>query len=113
MTRTLRIALVGGPMYDPLYARIPEFERSTGIAVEIAVRLPHPQLNERIAADFAGAADPGYDLISTHSKYAPSQREFLLPLDDLLDAGELASFSSPMLDLARIGGSLFGIPRNL
>lgn len=113
MRTSLRVALVGGPMYDPLYERIPEFERSSGVAVEVVVRLPHPQLNERMERDFGAGADPGYDLISTHTKYAPSQREFLLPLDGLLDPAELGGFSPAMLEHARIGGALYAVPRNL
>ena len=108
----LRVALVDGPMYDRLYQRIPQFESETGTRVDIAVRLNHPALNARMAADFAGGHDPGYDLISTHTKYAPSQREFLRPLDDLLNA-ELDPFSPAMLEHARIDGRLYGIPRNI
>ena len=108
----LKVALVDGPMYDRLYQRIPQFESETGTRVDIAVRLNHPALNARMAADFAGGRDPGYDLISTHTKYAPSQREFLRPLDDLLNA-ELDPFSPAMLEHARIDGCLYGIPRNI
>ena len=59
-------------MYDAVYERIPEFERIMHARVEIKVKLPHPALNTRIGEDFdKGSAD--YDLISTHTKYAPSQ----------------------------------------
>lgn len=108
----LRVLFVGGPMYDPLYARLSEFERKTGRSVEVAGTLPHPELNARIAGEF-GDGTARYDLISTHSKYAPSQRQWLLPLDDLLDAEEPAGFHPRTLDLARINGALYGLPRNL
>jgi len=110
---TLRIALVGGPMYDRLYARLAEFESGTGLGVEVAVRLDHPALNARLAAEFAAGGDPRYDLVSTHTKYAPSQRDFLLPLDSYLPAVELADFPPALLDQARFEGDLLGLPRNI
>jgi len=45
----LRVAFVGGPMYDYPYSRIPEFESKTGYEVEIGAKLIHPELNEHIA----------------------------------------------------------------
>lgn len=111
-SNVLKVALVGGPMYDGLYERIPEFERAAGFRVEIMAQLPHPALNDRLERDFGeGAAQ--YDLISTHTKYAPSQTHYLLPLDPYFSAQELAVFSPRMLDHARLDGRLMGIPRNI
>jgi multiple sugar transport system substrate-binding protein len=112
MVRKLRILLVGGPMYDPLYERIGEFEEREGMSVEVAAALAHPELNERIEEEF-GSRSASYDLISTHTKYAPSQREWLTPLDDDLKGAELERFSQRTLELARIDGLLYGVPRNL
>jgi multiple sugar transport system substrate-binding protein len=108
----LRVLLVGGPMYDPLYARLEEFEAREGVEVERIVAPSHPELNERIAEEF-GSGEASYDLISTHAKYAPSQRRWLSPLDDDLEEAELAAFAPRPLELARIDGSLYGVPRNL
>jgi multiple sugar transport system substrate-binding protein len=108
----LRVLLVGGPMYDPLYARLEEFEAREGVEVERVVAPSHPELNERIAEEF-GSGEASYDLISTHAKYAPSQRRWLTPLDDDLEGAELAAFAPRPLELARIDGSLYGVPRNL
>jgi multiple sugar transport system substrate-binding protein len=101
MAGNLRILLVGGPMYDPLYT-----------SVEVAVAPTHPELNERIEEEF-GSGAASYDLISTHIKYAPSQRQWLTPLDDDLDSSELENFTPRTLKLARIEGLLYGVPRNL
>jgi multiple sugar transport system substrate-binding protein len=108
----LRVLLVGGPMYDPLYARLEEFEAREGVEVEAVVAPSHPELNERIAEEF-GSGEASYDLISTHAKYAPSQRRWLTPLDDDLEEAELAAFATRPLELARIDESLYGVPRNL
>jgi len=108
----LRALLVGGPMYEPLYERLREFEEKAGMKVEATVAPTHPSLNDRIEKEFgSGAAD--YDLISTHTKYAPSQRRWLTPLDDYLDASELEPFTRRTIELARIEGGLYSIPRNL
>lgn len=108
----MRVLLVGGPMYDLLYARIAEFEEREGVKVETVIVPTHPDLNERIEEEFR-AGDARYDLISTHTKYAPSQKQWLTPLDENLDDGELESFTPRTLELARIEGHLYGVPRNL
>jgi multiple sugar transport system substrate-binding protein len=112
MARSLRVLLVGGPMYDPLYERLGEFEEREGAEVEAVVAPSHPELNERIEEEF-GSGTASYDLISTHAKYAPSQRRWLTPLDDDLGEAELEPFAPRPLELARIDGSLYGVPRNL
>lgn len=99
-------------MYDPLYSRLDEFERGVGIGVEVAVAPTHPDLNELIAEEF-GSGAASYDLISTHTKYAPSQKEWLTPLDEDLEDPELENFTPRTLELARIEGLLYGVPRNL
>lgn len=106
---TVRAALISGPMYDALYQRLDDFTAATGIGVEIAYQGDHPALNEHLAS----RADLPYDLVSTHTKYAPSQRAFLAPLDGLLAPDELADFAPRLLDLARIGGALYALPRNV
>ncbi|MCE5308716.1 MAG: extracellular solute-binding protein [Acidobacteriales bacterium] len=112
MPERLRVALVGGPMYDHLYETIPAWEKASGYEVEIAVKLPHPALNERLRSEFESGA-LRYDLISTHTKYAPSQADFLLPLDPYITSEELSAFAPKMVELARVDGRLLGVPRNI
>ena len=112
MSGSLKVLLVGGPRYDPLYSRLAEFEEREGLRVEKVIAPTHPDLNEQIEDEFASGA-ASYDLISTHTKYAPSQRQWLTPLDNDLDDGMLESFTPRTLELARIDGSLYGVPRNL
>jgi multiple sugar transport system substrate-binding protein len=99
-------------MYDPLYSAFKAFTRDTGLDVEIVVRLPHPELNAWVARTFE-AGDPDVDLLSTHTKYAPSQAQWLSPLDGLLAGGELADFLERPLSLSRIEGRLLQVPRNI
>src|ERR671914_719506 len=97
----VRVALVGGPMYDPLYAAIPEFERETGFSVEVVAKLPHPELNAFVKAAFPAGAD--IDLLSTHTKYAPSQVQWLSPIDHEVPAELVSDLLPRAAELSRIG----------
>lgn len=107
----LRVALVGGPMYDQAYAAIPQFERDTGVRVEIVARLPHPELNAFVKDALESGAP--LDAISTHTKYAPSQAPWLTPLDELAPPELVQDLLPRPAELSRIGGRLLQIPRNL
>jgi multiple sugar transport system substrate-binding protein len=109
---SVRVALIAGPMYDTLYASLADFSAQTGIGVEVAYRGDHPALNEHLAG-LAARGEVPYDLVSTHTKYAPSQQAFLAPLDGLLARQELEDFTPELLNLARIHGRLFSLPRNV
>jgi multiple sugar transport system substrate-binding protein len=102
-------ALIGGPMYDPLYRTLSDFTRAAGVEVKVGFQGDHPALN----AHLAGLADVPYDLVSTHTKYAPAQTHFLAPLDGLFSLAELEDFIPLVLDLAHVGRQLYGIPRNI
>ena len=108
---TLRIALVGGPMYDGLYGTIPHFARAHNVRVEIAAQLPHPELNAFVKHAFESGM--ALDAISTHTKYAPSQAHWLRPLDDLLSAELINDLLPRPAELSRIDGQLLQVPRNL
>jgi len=117
--KELHLALIGGPQYDGLLELLPAFEEQTGYRLHVDVRLPHVELNERMAKDL-GTENGRYDLISTHTKYCPSQAEHLRPLDELVNADELSDFVPRVLDLCRIANGtdqshekLMQLPRNL
>ncbi len=99
---SLRVALVGGPMYDDLYEILADHD------VEIRVHAPHPELNRTVASMVA--AGERIDVVSTHSKYAPSQRAWLHRLDDLVDVSALAPKA---VELCRFRGALYCVPRNV
>ena len=109
MTAELQVALISGPAYDPLYAALPRFEEATGTKINVAFTGDHPALNQHLAA----LNDVPYDLVSTHTKYAPSQLRFLAPLDELVNDADLEDFVSLLLELARVNGKLYGLPRNI
>lgn len=109
MSNDLQVALIAGPAYDPIYQCLPAFTEATGIAVNVALRGDHPALNRH----FASLTNVPYDLVSTHSKYAPSQLSFLAPLDGLIDEAALQDFAPMALEMAHAAGSLYGLPRNI
>jgi multiple sugar transport system substrate-binding protein len=109
-SRRVRVLLVGGPMYDPLYARLPAFERDTGYQIECVARLPHPELNA-VAARMLPDPDGDLDLLSTHTKYAPSQAPWLRPLDDLVTPTAVADLLPRIRELATLEGVLVQMPR--
>lgn len=100
---TLRVALVGGPMYDHLYRLL---ESPGAPDVEVVVHADHPTLNAEVAARLG--AGERLDVIATHSKYAPSQAEWLRPLDELVDTVELAPLA---VELCRFDGHQYCLPR--
>jgi multiple sugar transport system substrate-binding protein len=98
-------------MYDPLYDAIDAFSREARMAVEVTAQLPHPELNAFVKHAFeTGTA---LDVISTHTKYAPSQAMWLSPLDDLLSDEEIDDLLPRPAELSRIDGRLLQVPRNL
>lgn len=109
MTDELNIALVSGPAYDSLYTTLPAFTDATGIAVNVGFTGDHPSLNHHLA-NMSGIP---YDLVSTHTKYAPSQLKFLAPIEYIVPTDVLADFVPLLLEMAQIEGSLFGLPRNI
>src|SRR5205085_11784985 len=99
MSDRLRVALVGGPMYDALYAPFID-------EVEVVVHADHPTLNREVAARLA--AGERIDVLSTHGKYAPSQRQWLTPLDGVIETSALAPHA---VEMCRFDGTLLSVPR--
>jgi multiple sugar transport system substrate-binding protein len=102
---TLRLALVGGPMYDGLYRVL------DGLDVEVVVHAEHPTLNRRVAELLRRGER--IDVLSTHSKYAPSQAAWLRPLDALLEGAVVGALAPKAVELCRFRGALLSVPRNV
>jgi len=109
MTKSLQVALIAGPAYDPLYQCFQPFTDATGIAVNVMFRGDHPALNRHLAS----LPEVTYDLVSTHTKYAPSQLSFLSSLQGRIEAATIEDFAPMLLDMASVNGSLYGLPRNI
>ena len=92
-------------MYDGLYRLL------DGLDVEVAVHADHPTLN-RAVAERLGRGER-IDVLSTHSKYAPSQARWLRPLDDLLPPQLIAALAPAAVERCRFAGALLSVPRNI
>jgi multiple sugar transport system substrate-binding protein len=88
-------------MYDALYEPFND-------EVEVVVRADHPTLNRRVAEMLA--AGERIDVLSTHGKYAPSQSQWLRPLNDLVDTSALAPKA---VELCSYNGDVLCAPRNI
>ena len=87
-------------MYDHLYSLL------DGLDVEVIVHTDHPSLNRKVAAMLS--AGERIDLLATHSKYAPSQKQWLHQLDGRLDTSRLAPLAMRM---CRADDTLYCVPR--
>jgi multiple sugar transport system substrate-binding protein len=74
--------------------------------VEVVFHADHPTLNREVAALLERGER--IDVLSTHAKYAPSQRQWLTPLDDAVDTSALAPDAVRM---CRFDGALLSVPR--
>jgi multiple sugar transport system substrate-binding protein len=99
-------------MYDGLYEALPAFERESGLRVEVVAKLPHPELNAWVKHAFS-AGDPDVDLVSTHTKYAPSQAQWLAPIDEVVDRALAGDLLPGPAELSRLDGRWMQVPRNL
>jgi len=82
-----------------------------GLDVEVVVHADHPTLNHTVAQLLARGKR--IDVLSTHSKYAPSQARWLRPLDELLAADAIAPLAPAAVELCRFRGALLCAPRNI
>ncbi len=92
-------------MYDPLYRML------DGRDVEIVVHADHPTLN-RTVAELLEAGER-IDLLSTHSKYAPSQDRWLRPLEEMVEPSVIGALAPAAVELCRFEGRLLSVPRNI
>lgn len=88
-------------MYDALYAPFID-------DVEVVVHADHPTLNREVAKMLA--AGERIDVLSTHGKYAPSQSQWLVPLDGLVDTTALAPKA---VELCSYEANVLCAPRNI
>lgn len=108
---TLRVALVDGDPYTPLYERLQRFSERTGRAVEVAIQEPLPELLSRLRTELTDGVP--YHLISGHSHYTASFAPHLLPLDELLPPAYVSDLEPEAAAPCRWDGSLVQVPRSV
>jgi multiple sugar transport system substrate-binding protein len=90
-------------MYDHLYAAFAPGE------IEVVVHADHPTLNREVARMLASGER--IDVCATHSKYAPSQAQWLRPLDDLIELRFVEPLARHAVELCRFEGAQLCLPR--
>jgi len=108
---TLRVKLIGGAQYEPLYATIAEWEAATGATVEILSRKNHFELDREIKQDIA-AGTLDWCVGSNHTSFAPQYGNIYADLSGLIDAETLADFVPLVLEHSTVDGRLVQLPRH-
>jgi len=108
---TLRVKLIGGAQYEPLYTLIPQWEEATGAKVEILSRKSHFELDREMKQDIA-SGNIDYCVFSNHTNFAPQYDVMTQPLDGMIDADTLSAFSPLVVSHATVKGELFSLPRH-
>jgi multiple sugar transport system substrate-binding protein len=108
---TLRVKLIGGAQYEPLYAEIPKWEAATGATVEILSRKNHFELDREIKQDIA-AGTLDWCVGSNHTSFAPQYGDIYADLTGLIAAEDLAAFVPLVLEHSTVDGRLVQLPRH-
>ncbi len=108
---TLRVKLIGGAQYEPLYTRIAEWEAMTGATVEVLSRKNHFELDREIKQDIA-AGTLDWCVGSNHTSFAPQYGTIYTDLNGLIDPAVLAEFQQLALQNSTVDGRLVQLPRH-
>ncbi|MXQ07435.1 extracellular solute-binding protein [Alphaproteobacteria bacterium GH1-50] len=108
---TLRVKLIGGAQYEPLYARISEWEEMTGATVDVLSRKNHFELDREIKQDIA-AGTLDWCVGSNHTSFAPQYGTIYTDLNGLIGEATLAEFQELALQNSTVDGRLVQLPRH-
>ncbi len=108
---TLRVKLIGGAQYEPLYATISEWEAMTGAKVDILSRKNHFELDREIKQDIA-AGTLDWCVGSNHTSFAPQYGDIYIDLNGVIAPETLAEFDALALRNSTVDGRLVQLPRH-
>lgn len=108
---TLRVKLIGGAQYEPLYALIPQWEELTGATVDILSRANHFDLDREIKQDIA-AGTLGWCVGSNHTSFAPQYGGIYRDLTEIIPQDVLDDFVPRTLEHSTVDGRLVQLPRH-
>ncbi|NLS15020.1 extracellular solute-binding protein [Rhizobium sp. P40RR-XXII] len=107
---TIDAKLIGGQQYEPLYARIAEWEKETGAKVNILSKKNHFELDKEIKSDMASGSI-SWCVGSNHSSFAPQYPDLYTDLSKLLPKEEIGQFVDSTIQASTIDGRLIMLPR--
>ncbi len=108
---TLRVKLIGGAQYEPLYTLIPQWEEETGATVEILSRKNHFELDREIKQDIASGTI-NWCVGSNHTSFAPQYGNIYVDLREHLTEDVLGGFVQLTLEHSTVNGRLVQLPRH-
>jgi multiple sugar transport system substrate-binding protein len=108
---TLRVKLIGGAQYEPLYTRIAEWESMTGATVDVLSRKNHFELDREIKQDIA-ANTLDWCVGSNHTSFAPQYGAIYTDLNDLLDESVISEFQELVIKNSTVDDRLVQLPRH-
>lgn len=108
---TLRVKLIGGAQYEPLYAEIPKWEAATGAKVEIVSSKNHFELDKEIKQDIA-AGTLDWCVGSNHTSFAPQYGDIYADLNGLIAPDVISAFVPLMIQHSTVDGRLVQLPRH-
>lgn len=108
---TLRVKLIGGAQYEPLYTRIPEWEAATGAKVEILSRKNHFELDREIKQDIASGSI-NWCVGSNHTSFAPQYGSLYVDLNVILPDDVIGSISDNVNKASTVDGRLVQLARH-
>ena len=108
---TLRVKLIGGAQYEPLYAEIPKWEAATGAKVEIVSSKNHFELDKEIKQDIA-AGTLDWCVGSNHTSFAPQYGDIYADLNGLIAPEVIADFVPLVIQQSTVNGRLVQLPRH-
>ncbi len=106
---TLKVKLIGGNQYDPLYTRIPEWEAATGAKVEILSSKNGFDLDKELKADMASGRI-GWCVGWDHTSFMAQYGELYDDLFGLVPKETLDGFFPRTLASAVIDNKLYLLP---
>ena len=107
---TIDAKLIGGQQYEPLYARIAEWEKETGAKVNILSKKNHFELDKEIKSDMASGSI-SWCVGSNHSSFAPQYPDLYTDLSKLLPKEEIDKYVESTIQASTIDGRLIMLPR--
>lgn len=109
--KTLRVKLIGGAQYEPLYKEIAKWEAKTGAKVDIISRKNHFELDRELKQDIA-SGNINFCVASNHTSFASQYGTLYRDLNKIVPKDVLAGFVPLVLEHSTVNDRLVQLPRH-
>jgi multiple sugar transport system substrate-binding protein len=107
---TIGAKLIGGQLYEPLYARIAEWEKLTGAKVNILSKKSHFEIDKELKSDIA-AGNISWCVGYNHTSFAPQYTSLYTDLSKLIPQDEIDKYVQANIKASMVDGKLEMLPR--